>query len=104
MTPNVITRTMAIAKRMLEDSRWKEGDGDKRFRADRGRRKKPRFGTGSSYVITVIKQATPTKGMICRKCDLFIRLGERCYSKQGNNDCSIRAYYHIECAEKLYQE
>lgn len=81
---------------MLEDNQWR-GKGF-------GVGKRLRFGKGSSYVITVIKQATPDKGMVCRKCDLFIRPGERCVSKQGNNDCSIRCYYHVECADRLYIE
>lgn len=97
MSPNVITRTIAIAKRMIDDNDQWRGKGW-------GVGKRLRFNTGSSYVLSIIKHAKPDLGIMCRKCDRYIKPMERCYSKQGNNDLATRVYYHKTCVERLYIE
>lgn len=96
MSPNVITRTLTFAKRMMDDAineRGKgSGAGTTRYKVVKG----------SSYILNVIKNARPDLGIMCRKCDQYIKPNERCYSKQGNNDLATRVYYHKQCVERLY--
>lgn len=98
MTPNVISRTLTLAERMIDDAKYRRGKG---IGAGKHRYK---FGKGSSYILKVINHSKPGKGMACRVCDEYIKPYEKCYSKAGNPDLTIRVYYHINCVEKLYQE
>ena len=101
MTSNIVTRTLTLAKRMLDDAE----DRERRWKG-KGLQNRPRdrFGKGSSYILSIINYASPVLGITCRKCNKYIAPKERCYSKQGNNDYSVRTYYHKECVERLYQE
>lgn len=96
MTRNLITRTLTFAKALIEDSNISGGRGNGRGN------KHTKIGKGSSYVLRVVQRVSPITGMLCRKCDKFIMPGQECYSKQGNNDHTIRTYYHIDCVERLY--
>jgi hypothetical protein len=96
MSPNVITRTLTFARRMMDEAKYERGKG-------RGRgTTRYKVVEGSSYIFNIIKNARPDLGIMCRKCDRYIKPNERCYSKQGNNDHTTRVYYHKDCVERLY--
>lgn len=96
MSNNIITRTLTEARQKIDYAEYsqgrKPGSGRRNYKIDRG----------SSYITSVLKRSRPFQGMVCRRCGDFIKPLEKCYSKQGNNDHSIRTYYHIYCCEKLY--
>lgn len=96
MRPNVISRTITLAKRKLADAPYEGGKGNG------AGNKRIRFGKGSSYVLSILKHARPDLGIMCRKCNEYIKPNERCFSKQGNNDQALRVYYHKTCVERLY--
>jgi hypothetical protein len=98
LSPNVIARTLTLAKQMVDDAKYRTGKGSG---AGNTRYK---FAKGSSYILKIIKHARPDQGLLCRRCDNYIAPNQRCYSKSGNPDLSTHVYYHIECAERLYQE